>query len=243
MWIAFADFFLVIALVAFASDYRRGQKARLATAALNEELRKTRDGQKGQDSVINDLQRQLKDYIEVDNRTKALVGLLGDALRKRGVAYQIDAQQAAVVLPELTLFESSSWELRETSTVARVAEALLEIGDKWQRGFVLVIRGHTDGWPVTDRRQFSSNLELSRMRARSFEEALGTHGIAAPRFQVVSQGRGEFEPRVDNCQSPQSNPALPRSSCNGRADLRPKKDVAPNRRIELRFGLFTGNSL
>jgi outer membrane protein OmpA-like peptidoglycan-associated protein len=105
---------------------------------------------------------------------------------------------------------------------------------------VLVVQGHTDAWPLRMTSEFKSNLDLARKRATAFEDELARYGIAAPRFQVVSQAVGEYEPRVDNCASNNAD-GKPRPTCADIEDLRPANDLAANRRIELRFGVFTGN--
>jgi len=68
---------------------------------------------------------------------------------------------------------------------------------------------------------------------------LAANGVSAPAFQIAAQGVGQEEPIVDNCtgESP-----TPRAYCQ-EDQIRAPAELARNRRIELRFGFFSGNAL
>jgi flagellar motor protein MotB len=228
VWIALADFFLSIGMTGFALLAR--------THRVTQELREKLDAA----TPSKERERAVAHYVAIDEKTKNLVVALDKALRSRGVDSRLDRERNAVILPDVALFDSGKAELLDPRALAPIALALKEIETHWQHGFVLVVQGHTDAWPIRMASDFKSNLDLARKRATAFEDELARYGIVAPRFQVVSQAIGEFEPRVDNCASDNADGA-PRATCADIEDLLPADDLAANRRIELRFGVFTGN--
>jgi outer membrane protein OmpA-like peptidoglycan-associated protein len=116
-----------------------------------------------------------------------------------------------------------------------IAAALQDVQQVWNRNFILVVRGHTDSRPPKRFLLYRDNLELSELRARAVEKSLAASGIRPPQFQIVAQGMGDTEPHVANCRSG----AL--IHCLSPDDYRSSGDLERNRRIELRFGVFSGN--
>lgn len=212
VWMAFADFFGALALLIFAVYI-----ASRPPAAKD-------DG-------------HVEELIRIDKEVKTLAAEIGEELRKRGIDVPVPDDNVAIVLPELLLFESGRYEVRDPQKALQVAAALRAVQDRWRRNFVLVIQGHTDARPPRPNHEYSDNLELSRLRARAVEHYLTRMGVAPPRFQVVSQGVGPAHPVVPNCRS--RSDAI---DCAGPADFRSAEALAPNRRIELRFGVFSGNT-
>ena len=149
-------------------------------------------------------------------------------------------------MPEAMLFETGKWEIRSPDRVAHLADALKTarrlsggsdlVGGGRTKAFHLVIRGHADARPIAG----FSNLRLSQLRARALEEALLSNKISAPNFHVSAQGVGESEPVTDNCESGRSKAQAPRSACPD-GKYASDSELVRNRRIELRFGFFTGN--
>lgn len=212
VWMAFADFFGALALLIFGVYIASRPPA--ATP----------------DPHVQDL-------IRIDKEVKTLAAEIGSELRKRGIDVPVPDDNVAIVLPELLLFESGQYEIRDPQGALKVAEALRAVQDRWHRNFVLVIQGHTDARPPRPNPEYRDNLELSRLRARAVEQYMTRVGVAPPRFQVVAQGVGPAYPVVPNCRS--RSDAI---DCAGPTDFRSAEDLAPNRRIELRFGVFSGNA-
>jgi flagellar motor protein MotB len=204
-WIAIADFFVALSVVAIAMyGFQQQQNFRITEPV------------------------------------KHLAEQLANELKELGVEVQYDRGSAALTMPDTFLFESGGHALRDPLKLSNIASALRKVTDDWHGGFVLVIRGHTDSYPPRKDARFRTNLELSSLRARAMQEALEREGIVAPRFQIATQGVGEFEPQVDNCVG--SSPVI-RVECETVAELRPKEQLQQNRRIEMRFGFFSGNSV
>jgi outer membrane protein OmpA-like peptidoglycan-associated protein len=184
---------------------------------------------------------QRQKLIEIEQPVQVFAKELNRALRDEGLKVDYDAARSRLALPEALLFETGKWKIRDPRVVTKISRAMLQVrtrlhgqnGSDGTRSFHLVIRGHADARPVPN----ESNLWLSRQRARTLEEALSRNGIAAPDFHLSSEAVGDSEPTVDNC-SPQTK-AL-RRACPG-GQFASDEALAPNRRIELRFGFFTGS--
>jgi flagellar motor protein MotB len=203
-WIAFADFFVALSVVAIALyGFQQQQNFRITEPVKN------------------------------------LAEQLAGELAGLGIDVNYDRGSAALTMPDTFLFESGGYVLRDRLKLHNIASALRKVTNDWHGGYVLVIRGHTDAYPPRKDARFRSNLELSTLRARAMQEALEREGIVAPRFQIATQGVGEFEPQVDNCVG--SSPVI-RVRCDAAAKLRSTEELQPNRRIELRFGFFSGNA-
>jgi outer membrane protein OmpA-like peptidoglycan-associated protein len=186
---------------------------------------------------------QRQKVIEVEQPVRKFAGALSEALRSAGLRAEYDDVRSRLALPEALLFQTGKWEIRDPAVVAKISRAMLEVRDSLRkedqamwgqtRSFHLVIRGHADARPVRG----ASNLWLSKQRARALEEALLDTGISAPEFHVSSQAVGDSEPKVDNC-APQT--AQLRTDCPA-GQFASDRALAPNRRIELRFGFFSGS--
>ncbi len=207
-WVAFADLFTAIAIFAFA---------------------------------LYGVQRQK--LLEIEQPVQVFARELNDALRAHGLRVQYDATRSRLILPEALLFKTGDWHILGPDVVTKISSAMLDVkkrlaqenmgGIQGTKAFYLVIRGHADSRPIPG----SSNLRLSRQRARTLEEALFQDGITAPDFHLSSEAVGDSEPVVDNC-SPQT--ATLRTLCKGN-QYASDDQLAPNRRIELRFGFFSGS--
>lgn len=163
-------------------------------------------------------------------------------LQAKQLDVQFDRQRGSISIRETMLFEFREWTIKDPTLLDRLAAALREVATKsphWRRNMILVVRGHTDAWPPAPTAPFKSNFQLSLWRAEAVQVRLEATGIGAPDFTVVAQGLGPSEPIVDNCKGVSPKP---RPSCANVSDLRPPQELAPNRRIELRFGFFTGRT-
>jgi outer membrane protein OmpA-like peptidoglycan-associated protein len=202
-WVAFSDFFVSMAVLAFA---------------------------------LYGMQRQRN--ITITRPDRQLAQSLCDQLKVQGIAVRCDAQKSSLLLPEAMLFRTNSAEVADAAKVAQIAQALRAVQKQWQgRGsFQLIIRGHADERPAGR----ITNVALSTLRAQSMERRLRDNGIHAPDFYVSAQGVGEFEPEVDNCPQGGNRPRSQWTVCDGR-EFGASAELQRNRRLELRFGFFSGN--
>jgi outer membrane protein OmpA-like peptidoglycan-associated protein len=173
--------------------------------------------------------------IRIQNDVRELAERLRDELRKAGIPAQTRDEDLSIVLPSILFFESGRAEIRDSSNLTKVAEALKRVQDSWRENFVLVIQGYTDSRPPKPGAAFRDNLELSRWRAQAVEKHLDQNGVRPPRFQLVSQGMGANKPVVKNCVDDNW------IECGSLQRFRPSEELEENRRIELKFGVFTGN--
>jgi outer membrane protein OmpA-like peptidoglycan-associated protein len=185
---------------------------------------------------------QRQQNIRVSTGIKHLTQQVYERLRANGVDASPSLSEAAISLPETVLFRPGQFDIEHPDKLAKIAATLKEVRSGWERRFVLVIRGHTDAWPprAVPGAPYSNNLELSWLRANTVEKELATNGVSAPGFQIATQGVGQEEPVVDNCTG---QSAVPRAYCEDVNHIRRPADLVRNRRIELRFGFFSGNAL
>lgn len=161
------------------------------------------------------------------------------ALRKQGLQVEYDVERSRLTLAEAMVFDTNESKLKHPEVVHEIATALKAVqaanASSWDktRSFHLVIRGHADARPMSGR----TNVQLSQERARALEDALVEDGITVPAFQISAQGVGESEPKVDNCSPPTREL---RTICSAKR-YGSDEELAPNRRIELRFGFFSGS--
>lgn len=206
VWIAIADFFTVFSVATFA--VYTTQRIRMKQA----------------DNVIN-----------VDRQVRNLAEAVAKRLRYYGISAKDPGADMAIELPEVTLFEDSKWEINDQSNLEKIAHALQDVQQQWNKNFMLVVRGHADSRPPSDTAPYRSNLQLSEWRAQTVETSLASRGIRPPQFQIVAEGVGESEPVLANCRGG----ALIR--CTSNRDYKDADQLKRNRRIELRFGVFSGN--
>lgn len=163
-------------------------------------------------------------------------------LRLKGIDASFDRERGSISVQDTVLFDFGEWTIKDPAVLDTLAVALRDVAARsphWRRNLILLVRGHTDAWPPRKTSKFNTNLQLSLWRAQAVQEYLHRAGIRAPDFMVVAQGLGSDEPVVDNCYG---SSLKPRSECPGLSDLRPPAELAPNRRIEFRFGFFTGHT-
>lgn len=173
--------------------------------------------------------------IRVDRQVSNLAKQLAERLQAHGIAVDKPDENMAIQLPAVLLFESGDWIIKSPSAIDKIVAALKDVQKEWRGNFVLVIRGHTDSVPPKRTAKYHDNLELSRWRAEAMAISLAKTGISPPSFQVVAEGVGEFEPVIPNCRSGV------RVKCLSKSDFLENDELSKNRRIELRFGVFSGN--
>lgn len=207
VWIAIADFFTVFSVATFA--VYTTQRIRM---------------------------RRADDAIQVDSQVRTLVNTLAERLRVHGIPVNEPGPDMAIELPEISLFDSGEFRIKDRSNLQKIALALRDVQKTWRQNFVLIVRGHTDSRPPRLNPWYRNNLELSRLRAQEVEKNLAYAGIHPPEFQVVAEGVGPAEPIVVNCRSGT------RIDCLSQQDYLLSEQLKRNRRIELRFGVFSGNA-
>jgi chemotaxis protein MotB len=99
-------------------------------------------------------------------------------------------------LGSATLGEKGKKELAEFAAALQSVIPQLPKDIPW----ILRVNGHTDDYRVRPGGKFSSNLELSMMRALSVVDFLVKEGI--PKERLVAAGFGEFHPLVPQKHSP-----------------------------------------
>jgi flagellar motor protein MotB len=230
VWVAFADLFSVLALLAFGLYI--GSRPPSEAAAKPAPPPKPAPKPKPAEPPPRE-----HELLRIDREVKALAQAMRDALSQRGVDVPELGENVSIVLPELLLFDSGEYTIRDRSRAALVVDALRAVRARWRPNFVLVIQGHTDARPPRPNPRYRDNLELSRLRAGVVERYMTEAGIVPPLFQVVSQGLGATQPVVPNCRSNART-----IECAGASDFRTGEELSANRRIELRFGVFSGNT-
>ena len=232
-WVAFADFFVALSVVSFglyANKRNEIERAHGQLKACEEQM------------VAISVEDEEGNTVPVTTLLLELAKEVSDDLHKAGIRVEVDERRASVVLSEgFIQFAPGQYRITEGSPeeakLKVVAECLARQRRRWLQNFVLAIQGHTDIFPVSPRPEFSSNVELARLRAQEVEAVLFRYGVRPPDFQVVAQGAGEFQPKdFPDCKTPSGNRVI---CADGRYVT--SRDLARNRRIELRFGLFTGN--
>jgi outer membrane protein OmpA-like peptidoglycan-associated protein len=172
--------------------------------------------------------------IRVPPELKLLVDKLQTELSEEGIKTELDEINYSLNLPETALMDFGKWDLPNAETPRRIARAIKKVAGVWPAEYILMIRGHADA----HQKQPGINRYISSKRAEVLGDALAAEGIRPPQYQVATQGVGEFEPVVDNCVRP--GPSM--YDCGGPGNLKSPKLLAANRRIELRFGHFSGKS-
>jgi outer membrane protein OmpA-like peptidoglycan-associated protein len=186
--------------------------------------------------------RAMSGAIPVDFQVRRLALDLVGRLQYRGIQASQPGSDVSIVLPEVLLFNSGDFHINDRSNLAKIADALKDVQSDWHRNFVLVIIGHTDSKPPIIRCSnyhpcpYRDNLALSQLRAQEVRDTLRTYGIHSPEFQVAAEGVGPAQPLVPNCRNGV------RIDCGSDDNYVDVAFRAKNRRIELRFGVFSGNT-
>jgi outer membrane protein OmpA-like peptidoglycan-associated protein len=191
---------------------------------------------------------QRQENLRVSHGIRDLARAIHLDLTRNGIDNRYDEASASIVLQEdAVLFESGAFEITNPTYLQRVrviGNVIKSAAGRWHDRFIIVIRGHTDAWEPRRRSQegaqprYKDNRELSWLRALEVEKRFVELGIKPPEFQVAAQGVGQEEPAVDNCKGTSK---IKRARCDGDDQIRDRDDLSRNRRIELKFGHFSGN--
>jgi chemotaxis protein MotB len=150
---------------------------------LEEELEQPSANQEGHNNEIKELQQvqgKINKYIQQEN----LTGQLKTTLTEEGLL---------VTILNDVLFDSGSAEVRpQDRKLAKEISQLLVMNPPRS----IIISGHTDNVPINNS-QFSSNWELSVMRAVNFMKLLLENKHLDPRW-FSAKGYGEYKPVASN---------------------------------------------
>ncbi|MFA1822264.1 flagellar motor protein MotB [Virgibacillus oceani] len=153
---------------------------------------------------LKELQKQINHYIEENNLSE----VLGTKLSNEGLLVTISNDVS---------FDTGSAEVKsEGSEIAKEISNFLYTDPPNQ----IVVSGHTDDRPI-DNHEFSSNWDLSAMRAINFMELLLEHENLNPE-QFSAKGFGEHHPIVPNT-----------SEENMEVNRRVEVQILPNYDIEI----------
>lgn len=135
---------------------------------------------KTEQELLAEIQKRMNKYIEENQ----LQGKLATSLTDEGLM---------ITIGDNILFESGKAEvIPENKDIAEELGELLVLEKKRN----VIISGHTDNVPISTA-QFSSNWELSVMRAVNFMKLLLKNQELDPRW-YSAKGYGEFQPIADN---------------------------------------------
>ena len=162
-------------------------------------------------------------------------------LKEQGVQVHIDQDQGMLRLPESVLFESGHAELNQAgnfaiSSLARSLTHVLpcytyfafraeaECFDGSAMINAILIEGHTDTDPISSRRLFRDNLDLSAARATNTFRAL---------LDASGEDQSSGQPLLLSFRNQSGVPVLGVSGYGEHRPISKMKD--PNRRIDLRI--------
>jgi chemotaxis protein MotB len=150
---------------------------------LEEELEQPPANQEGHNNEIKELQ-QVQGKINKYIQQESLTGQLKTTLTEEGLL---------VTILNDVLFDSGSAEVRpQDRKLAKEISQLLVMNPPRS----IIISGHTDNVPINNS-QFSSNWELSVMRAVNFMKLLLENKHLDPRW-FSAKGYGEYKPVASN---------------------------------------------
>lgn len=116
---------------------------------------------------------------------------LKDQIKEGSLGVEVTTSRIKLTFASPVLFDSGSAELKSTARAVLdpVAESLLKMENQ------VVVEGHTDSARMLGKK-FSSNRELSLMRAFSVIDYLTKKGV--PPARLTAFGYGEFRPAAAN---------------------------------------------
>lgn len=116
---------------------------------------------------------------------------LKDQIKEGSLGVEVTTSRIRLTFASPVLFDSGSAELKSTARAVLdpVAESLLKMDNR------VVVEGHTDSARMLGKK-FSSNRELSLMRAFSVIDYLTKKGV--PPGRLTAFGYGEFRPAAAN---------------------------------------------
>jgi chemotaxis protein MotB len=195
---------LVLSLSACVSSsrFKKMETAKLEIETQAEELRAQIDALSSQKEMLSQDVEQLTAeqqalQQEAENREKGyneLVSRLSSEVNEGKLQVRKFKDMLSVDVAEKIFFASGSASLKKEgeAVLLKVGEALANFTDKNIR-----VVGHTDNVPVSKRSPFSSNWELSVMRATTVVRFLQEKAHLSPE-SLIASGQGEYQPIASN---------------------------------------------
>ena len=190
---------LFLLLTVAGCAHNKAMQTELGTCA--DELEQCHADYTSQDERIEELEQQLDDSESAGalanrqlDRFRDLAGQLRDALGLADLGIITRNGRMVVLFPNDILFDSGKSELLPGAeeTTAKLAAVM---GAFPERSFV--IAGHTDNVSVTKKTtRFTTNWQLSTLRALTVVEALEAEGVSPSR--IAAAGYGEHQPVTSN---------------------------------------------
>ena len=168
-----------------------------------------------------DLLKQLKDEIENHTELKEMTGV------------EIDNETLTIDFRGNVLITSGETKLTEGT--AALIDSLVELIMGKNPDYKIIIEGHTDDSPVSNRKLYSSNWAVSSLRAASVLERFQYYGFDPQNLKLLGLGESspEYPNRDENGQPIPENQALNRRVII--KVLTPRKD---RDKVKLGFGAY-----
>ena len=178
--------------------------------SIQENLERTRKLNDSLSSSLIEREKKVKELEQIlANKDKAVLDLknrISNALlnfKENDLTVKVKNGKVYVSLAEQLLFGSGSINVdaKGVTALQQLAKAI-----KDQKDIQIMIEGHTDNVPISNKSQYmQDNWDLSVMRATSITKILTKAGVSAN--QVTAAGKGEYSPLAanDNAQNKQKN--------------------------------------
>ena len=142
--------------------------------------------------------------IKVHNEFNELHEILSDIIEKRDLDKKVEIKRVPtgilIQIPGNSLFVSGSAEVRDDMTpiIEKISNTITDLLDKsTYKDYMIEVEGHTDDVPIAQNsKQFTSNWDLSAMRATGIVELLIESGIKMDKLKVIASG--ESSPLLPN---------------------------------------------
>ena len=166
---------------------------------------------------------------QTDNEFKELEKELIDIIEKKQLESQVIVDMGPngikIRIPGQTLFASGSAEVIDVMEplIEEISTTIIELLDEsTYKDYMIEVEGHTDDVPIRkDNKEFSSNWDLSAIRATGIVEILNINGIPKERLKSIA--------------SADSKPFLPNRDSEGNVI---PNNRAQNRRIEININKY-----
>ena len=178
--------------------------------SIQENLERTRKLNDSLSTSLIEREKKVKELEQIlANKDKAVLDLknrISNALlnfKENDLTVKVKNGKVYVSLAEQLLFGSGSINVdaKGVTALQQLAKAI-----KDQKDIQIMIEGHTDNVPISNKSQYmQDNWDLSVMRATSITKILTKAGVSAN--QVTAAGKGEYSPLAanDNAQNKQKN--------------------------------------
>ena len=131
---------------------------------------------------------------------KELIDIIGNKHLESQVIVDMGPNGIKISIPGQTLFASGSAEVIDgmEPLIAEISKTIIELLDEsTYKNYMIEVEGHTDDVPIRkDNKEFSSNWDLSAIRATGIVEILNISGI--PKEKLKSIGSADSKPILPN---------------------------------------------